>query len=537
MQIESNKSHKTSPFAQVPLSKERQFIRVGGKNHLRGMLDVQDIFKKILEPLYGDQTKAIRQIEESVDRKCYLLYENTRPTGVLVYKTAPSDEYANHGVENSIEIKSLFVNHAAENSGRGLGSALIDKLKEKVSKLSSSPKSIHVTVSETKGESLAFFRKKGFEVVHEWNGRYKEGTKEYLLRCWNAIEATANRLQALQIEEPEEELSHVIHEAHYDDIHILKKLSDGTFISGSKDNSLRKWNRDGSLRCTVHDIEPSLAKEENWITAASVVNDAYWVSGDRKGKVVLWKTDGSRVREIIYKSPKDFHISLKYNQRRVSSLASGLDPSRPSIFIGLPTMFAEYNLIEGRTETSTKVHKNDWVYCIHPVSATKVFTAVGGALHSYARSNFGWKKEGVIVEEPERIPQRTGKPQRQFISSLISLTGSENHYGLAYFGGAVKVVDAESKRIVISWKEHTKRIWSLENIAPHIFASCGEDRTVKVWDSREKRSVRTIADHVGQVTTLLSLDEHTLLAGTCPEQSLTRNGSAQIRFYDLRKGK
>ncbi len=34
------------------------------------------------------------------------------------------------------------------------------------------------------------------------------------------------------------ELLHIIHDAHLDDIHCLKKLSDGTFVSGSKDNSI-----------------------------------------------------------------------------------------------------------------------------------------------------------------------------------------------------------------------------------------------------------------------------------------------------------
>jgi|GEM_PF-689708 len=532
----------------APLENNRKFYPVGGK-YIQRMDILSEIFQRILTPLYGSQDKAIEQINVSKDRKCYLLYEGDIPSGILVYKTDPSNEFAEYGVKNSIEIKSLFVDHSLKNSGRGLGSNLVDKLKDKVAKLRLQPNGIHVTVSETKEESLSFFRKKGFEIAHAWENRYIKSVTEYLLFCPLKIKDINEEFQVDQPNlstlklnnEAVPELTHIISNAHFDDIHSLKLLSDGTFISGSKDNSLLKWDKHGQLVSVIYDVEPTLQSERDWVTAVQVINDEYWVSGDRSGGIFLWKTDGEYVKKIKLKLPTGGgHISQPLNALRVNCLATGLNPNKPSFFVGLPTMFDEYNLIEGRTESCTVVHKNDWVFCVHPVSPTKVFAVIGCALKTFNKIDDEWSPGEVILPEPQKIKTyRNGKPfyQRQFISSLIPLKSSANHYGLAVFGGFVKVLDVESGTIVNSWREHEGRIWSLENTDLHTFASSGEDRTVKIWDTRQGNgSVHTIAGHVGQVTTLMQLDHNTLLAATCPEKGLISKQGAEIRFYDQRRG-
>lgn len=546
----NSESYFKAKNSDASMENGRYFRPVGGEN-IEGMSIIQEIFDRILTPLYGSQEKAINQIRESTDRQCHLLYEQDVPTGVLVYKTVPSDEFSEYGVKNSIEIKSLFVDHAVQNSGRGLGSALIDKLKTEVTKLHVDPEGIHVTVSETKEESLAFFRKKGFEIAHAWKGRYIDKVTEYLLYCplkirqsYQDIENVKVNLSTLKVTERNEEesipeLLHIIHNAHYDDIHSLKKLSDGTFISGSKDNSLRKWDRNGRLLSHIYDVEPTLQSERDWVTAVEVINNEYWVSGERSGRIFLWKTNGEYVKEIKLKLPtKSGHISQPLNALRVNCIAAGLNPNKPSMFVGLPTMFDEYNFIEGRTDAYNVVHSNDWVYCIQPLSPSKVFVVIGCAVKIFERQSDNWSEGTVVLPEPKKIRQiRNGKPfyQRQFISSFIPLESSPNHYGLSVFGGGVKILDVEKQAIVKNWREHQGRIWSLENTGPNTFASSGEDKTVKIWDSRRNRSVHTIPNHIGQVTTLLNLDTHILLAGTCPEKGLTSKNGAEIRFYDLRK--
>lgn len=124
-------------------------------------------FKQIIQPIYGDQSQALEKIGKAQDRRCEVLLESVETTsrvaGILVYKTNPTDEFESRGAPRALEIKTLFVVNAAENSGRGIGSQLWQRVEEvaKTSLFSS----VVVTVSETKGESLAFFKKKGFSQV------------------------------------------------------------------------------------------------------------------------------------------------------------------------------------------------------------------------------------------------------------------------------------------------------------------------------------------------------------------------------------
>lgn len=526
---------------------ERVFYPVGGP-HQEKMGIIEDIFDRILTPLYGNQDKAIRQIRESTDRACYLLYEGEVPSGVLVFKTVLSNEFSEYGITNSVEIKSLFVDHSLQNSGRGLGSNLVDKLKEEVRKLGLGENGIHVTVSETKQESLAFFRKKGFDISHAWKGRYLADVTEYLLYCPTRIEQAqkeihdfTERFSHLHVEGDQgevPELFHIIHNAHFGDIHSFTLLSDGTFISGSKDNSLRKWNQNGELVRIVDDVEPTMRKDQDWITAVEVINDEYWASGERSGRISLWKTNGDYVKDILLRLPRPGdHISHEYNARRVNCFASGLNRDKPSLYVGFPTMFDEFNFIEGRTETLQKVHKNDWVYCLKPLTNDRILAVTGCAVEAWQRRGEGWRFEDTILPEgPRKRLKSNGKwiNQRPFISSLKQLKSSENHFGLAVFDGSVKVLDIAQKTIVRNWTEHNGRVWAIENLTQHVFASSGEDRTIKIWDQRQERSVHSINDHVGQVTSLLSLKEHVLIAGTCPEKALTSQSGAEIRFYDIR---
>lgn len=502
---------------------------------------VEEIFHRILTPLYGPQTKAIQQIREGVDRSCYLLYEGDNPTGVLVFKTVLSNEFEAYGVRESIEVKSLFVDHAQQNSGRGVGSALVDKLKEEVTRLGLNHKGIHVTVSETKQESLAFFIKKGFGIAHAWKDRYVAGVTEYLLSCPAEAPHSAATFDVDRISTDPPELLHVIHNAHLDDIHSLVKLSDGTFVSGSKDNSMYKWDQDGKLVKVVKEVEPTHQSERDWITAVEVINRAYWVSGLRNGKMELWKTNGEFVKEINVKLPgRNAHFSHEFNTRRINCIAAGLDPDVPNIFVGFPTMFDDYNMIEGRTEHTVTTHHNDWVYCIHPLTHDSLLTVTGCTIDLWNRSDLGWSRSGTVMGEGrgKRVPIGVGgktRYQRPFVSSLTSMMGSPNLASLSLFDGSVQVLDISTSQIVHRWDEHKGRVWKTEAIDGHRFASSGEDRTIKIWELRAPKSTHTIKDHVGQVTAMLLLNEETLIAGSCPERAMTLGLGAQIRFYDTRK--
>lgn len=536
------------------ISPERVFREVNGSSP-QEMDVLSEIFRRILTPLYGSQEKAIGQIAISSDRKCFLLYEQETAVGVLVFKTVLSDEYAEQGVEKSIEIKSLFIDQSVQNSGRGLGSLLVDKVKQEVGKLGLGNSGIHVTVSETKEESLLFFRKKGFEIAYEWKGRYQPGTVEYLLYCpteISAIErwrtshpsvtlaiapATKPLIRQASVYMPE--LINVIHNAHMDDIHCLIPLADGTFISGSKDNAIKKWAPSGDLVAIIDDVEPTQRNERNWITAAVVINNKYWVSGERNGRVSLWTTEGKYVRDYPLTLPRGGHVSHEYNARRINCLAKGCDPMSPSFFVGFPTMFDEYDCVTGRTEYSVKVHKNDWVYAIHPLSSDRLLTVTGCIVDVWNRIDRGWDKADTLISEGRKVKSPTSiRPQRPFISSLCRLQKEEetSPFACGDFNGFVKVFDVATKKIIANWQGHVGKIWTIEPLNRSLFATSGEDRSIQFWDTRTRgTNVHTISDLIGEATSMLALSDNVLIAGACPKEGFKRGLGADILFYDVRK--
>jgi WD40 repeat protein len=232
--------------------------------------------------------------------------------------------------------------------------------------------------------------------------------------------------------------------------------------------------------------------------------------------------------------PKSAHVSHENNKKRIHCLASNKNPLKPGFFIGFPTLFDEFNLIEGRTTSSTFVHENDWVYCIHPLSQNRILSVTAGTLEVWDRSVKGWQRgKKALLDENKKV-----QGQRPYISCLKPLESSPNHFGLAFFGGSVKIFDLQHGKVVQQWKEHKKRIWSLESISPQLFATGGEDRSIKFWDIRNSESIRSLNDHIGQVTTLMKLSDNLIVAGTCPDQpdqKARTNQGAQLLFYEMRK--
>ncbi len=532
---------------RTPLEEQKIFYEVSGKVNGEKMAAVSDIFKRILTPLYGSQDKAIQQIQESKDRRCYLLYDQEIPTGVLVFKTVLSNEFAEFGIKDSIEIKSLFLDNSNEKSGKGIGSLLVTKVIEEAERLNIGHTGIHVTVSENKTDSLAFFQKKGFTIAHAWKDRYKPGVTEFLLSCpriiktqgQDAVVALAASLQTSFLSaDRNASLIQVVH-THEGDIHILMPLSDGHFISGAKDNCIYKWNENGALIYNVDDVEPVYQSERNWITAAERINKQYWVTGKRNGDINLWRTSGEHVRRIKLNFPKKpssyTHI---FNDNRVMSIARGLDRENPTIFVGIPTEFEEYSLVEGKSVSSTVVDKHDWPYCISPLTESSLLIVIAGRIEEWRKTQEKWNFSSIIVSEGKKVRGEGSKPQRPFISSLKPLASHSNHYVFTDFIGAVKLLDLNHNKIVRQWKEHEKRVWTNEPLADGTIASCGEDCLIKIWDIRQDKSVRTISEpgNVRQVNALLNLKENLLIAGTSTDNGSTGSDKrAQLRFYDLRK--
>lgn len=547
-----------------------EFYKVDKNSSKMG--ELTRIFQTVLQPLYGDQTKALRQIAEAKDRDCYLLCDGPESVGVLVFKKMLSNEFEEFGIKDSIEIKSLFVVNSSKNSGKGIGSTLLHKVKEEVCRLHLGHESLHVTVSEAKKESRTFFLKKGFQIKHVWINRYQKDEAEFLLSLPVKVDQVGRSQLRLSKREGEEEKKSLTEEitafvsqklwgrsnAHWGSIHILLPLSDGTFISGSKDNSLYKWNPNGTLMAIVQEAEPREVDAKDWITAAAVINDKYWISGERTGKVVLWSTQGECIGPLKMKLPfASHHYSAKENAQRVNCLVGGGNQNQPSFFAGFPTLLNEYNLIERRTVSSIKAHENDWVYCVHPLTEDRMLVVIAATLQVWKRDSEGkWGPEKTLIQEPPRKSIRIPRT-RPHITSLACLDANSTQFGVGDFAGSVKIVDIEKGKIVKHWKEHRGKVWKVAPLRSNLFASGSEDRTIRLWDAREENSVQKLGPFPGEVTALLNLGGNQLIAGAGIESRPLRsyswsrilrnsrnmsvnlwshlNRGAQLSCYEIRK--
>lgn len=131
-----------------------------------------------IEPLYGNQDTFVEKVINEIDRKCLLLFKDDNPIGLLIYKTHPSSEYKQYGIEESFEIKTLVLIDPAKDSGKGYGQKLIQKVFE-LAKLGSF-KSIHVTVCKKQTDSFHFFKKYEFNEVTTLFSKFRETVDEAL---------------------------------------------------------------------------------------------------------------------------------------------------------------------------------------------------------------------------------------------------------------------------------------------------------------------------------------------------------------------
>ena len=139
---------------------------------------VNTFFNERIQVLYGDQTDALQKIAEGIDRTCLVLIKERHPLGLLSYKNNLTDEFAQHDVKKSLEIKTLalFDPDDPNIKGQGWGKKLVEKCfalaREK------NALGCHLTVSESSGV-LGFYIKQGFEPIHTLNNTL--GETEHLL--------------------------------------------------------------------------------------------------------------------------------------------------------------------------------------------------------------------------------------------------------------------------------------------------------------------------------------------------------------------
>jgi len=329
-----------------------------------------------------------------------------------------------------------------------------------------------------------------------------------------------------------------ISDAHQDDIHAMIDTGSNTFVTGSKDGGLRLWNQEELVR----DVWiPDSINYQEWITALAPLGANNWLSGTRNGYVDLWENSGERVASLEVNATASSSYKCKErNASRVNCIAQDLfSQGDPIFYIGRPTQFTVHRLKRNNPKKISAVNinscttsKNDWVYCVTPLAPKKVMVVTGARLDIFEAAKNQWKQTALIKEE---YSKDTPPHQRPFISCVTQLQNQPGNYGLAVFGGPVTIINIETQRIVKSYHEHKKRVWTVENIRENIIASCSDDHTIKIWDLRLAKSALTLDKNIGRVSTLLRMSEHSLISGSCPDDLNATSDRARLTFWDIRK--
>lgn len=328
----------------------------------------------------------------------------------------------------------------------------------------------------------------------------------------------------------------VVTNVHNDDIHALLRLSEDSFVSGSKDGSLKIWDLEGKPVKQVFD--PGTIDYHQWITALGSAENGCWMSGTRNGLVDLWDGKGEwRGTLVNAESFGATHKCKERNHTRVNHLSSF--PSSSQFFVGWPTQFTMHTGLNGKLLSSTQTSKNDWVYVTHPISDTKLLVVTGSVLELWNRStaeSSDWRRASSLIPKPKT---ETRGSQRLFISAIQPLKSNASHFGLSIFDGRVKLYDIVAQKAIWETTEHSQRVWAIENITDNCFASCADDGLIKLWDPRIPKSFLTLRDdetQAGRVSVLMHIKDTQFLSGSCPNNVRASKQKAQFSFWDLRKG-
>lgn len=133
-------------------------------------VELRRIARKTLEPLYGNQDKALKEWLTGNGYKNAFVFDEKGIKGLLVLKKSPFKSF--------IKISTLLV--LPESKGKKTGTRFLE-FSENLA-IECHYEYIIVTVSEKVPESMVFFQKLGFEIVDKVPGKYQPGVTEFILQ-------------------------------------------------------------------------------------------------------------------------------------------------------------------------------------------------------------------------------------------------------------------------------------------------------------------------------------------------------------------
>lgn len=305
--------------------------------------------------------------------------------------------------------------------------------------------------------------------------------------------------------------------AHQDDIHAMIS-QDNSFITGSKDTTIKRWETTGSLKNDI--LTNKFPNYRKWITALSTYEGEQWISGNRKGGITIWEKN-KKTNSLFYKASNETCYCKNRNINRINCITS----KNKLFFTGTPKYFQIWN--KNRLLKKVKVDDNDWVYQIDFLTNRKILLVIGSRLEIWKNKKNFWRKDKEVFSEYE-----TEKTKRPHIASLAFL--DEEIFSTASFDGTIKIIDLSTETILKNYDEHKGRAWKVIKIDSSIVISGADDKTMKIWDIRKKDSITTKKNHPGRVSNLLSIN-NIIISASCPDDVFNSKEKACLTFWDIRK--
>jgi hypothetical protein len=149
---------------------------------------LQRYILEINPPIYGNQITEdfLKKIKEGKDRTCEFLVYRDVPVGVIIYKNKPNDEFADLGIKNGLELKTLLLLKKNFKTSGIFLRHLLSRAATKALELKAS--CVFGTVSSKKGEVLRIMLRLGFVIIKTFNSKYVKNINEHLICQRNPTE-------------------------------------------------------------------------------------------------------------------------------------------------------------------------------------------------------------------------------------------------------------------------------------------------------------------------------------------------------------
>jgi WD40 repeat protein len=281
--------------------------------------------------------------------------------------------------------------------------------------------------------------------------------------------------------------------SHKDAIFALTVLPDDRIVSGSRDYSIKIWQKDqeNSWKCVR-----SLDGHRGSITSLTVYPPSFLISGSLDSTMRVWNVDSGIGLFSVDCGTSIYSLyTFKTNE-----FASGLDDGTLKLWHGSAPTF--------KCRTTIKAH-DDGIRCIQeiPINNNSSSSSDLFATGSYDFTVKLWNRTtgeclGILKGHTDAILCLAVLPERRLVSGGLTKDSS------------IRIWDLETKECVEQWRAHEDGIMGFCVLMEDgLLASSGMDRKIKIWNVEEKKCIKILEGHNHYIYALKLLNNGTLVSG------------------------